>query len=124
MNSVISSYPDVVSEALIPMIIAIFALGFPLLIQTISRIDDRFNIYTSIINLNEAENEIIKNEMIKEEAEKENNQVDLLQKVLACVDINVEIQCKQNIKCIQLKAFSLFDDRGKANTLDDVKNCW
>jgi hypothetical protein len=85
----------------------------------LSKIDDTFNIYTSLINLNEAGNE-----MIKEEAEKENNQVDLSQKVLACVDINVEIQCKQNIKCIQLKAFSQFDDRGKANTLDDVKSCW
>ena len=85
----------------------------------LSKIDDTFNIYTSLINLNEAGNE-----MIKEEAEKENNQVDLSQKVLACVDINIEIQCKQNIKCIQLRAFSQFDDRGKANTLDDVKNCW
>jgi len=85
----------------------------------LSKIDDRFNIYTSIINLNETGNE-----MIKEESEKENNQVDLSQKVLACVDINVEIQCKQDIKCIQLKAFSQFDDRGVANTLDDVKNCW
>lgn len=85
----------------------------------LSKIDDTFNIYTSLINLNEAGNE-----MIKEEAEKENNQVDLSQKVLACVDINVEIQCKQNIKCIQLRAFSQFDDRGKANTLDDIKNCW
>ena len=84
-----------------------------------SKIDDTFNIYTSIINLNEAGNELI-----KEEAEKENNQVDLSQKVLACVDVNVEIQCKQNIKCIQFKAFSQFDDRGKANTLDDIKNCW
>lgn len=85
----------------------------------LSKIDDTFNIYTSIINLNEAGNELI-----KEEAEKENNQVDLSQKVLACVDVNVEIQCKQNIKCIQFKAFSQFDDRGKANTLDDIKNCW
>lgn len=85
----------------------------------LGKIDDTFNIYTSINNLNEAGNELI-----KEEIEKENNQVDLSQKVLACVDINVEIQCKQNIKCIQLKAFSQFDDRGKANTLDDVKNCW
>ena len=85
----------------------------------LSKIDDIFNIYTRIINLNEAGNELI-----KEEVEKYNNQVDLSQKVLACVDINVEIQCKQNIKCIQLKAFSQFDDRGKANTLNDIKNCW
>lgn len=41
----------------------------------LSKIDDTFNIYTSLINLNEAGNE-----MIKEEAEKENNQVDLSQR--------------------------------------------
>lgn len=85
----------------------------------LEKIDDTFSIYTGINNLNEAGNELI-----KKEAEKENSQVDLSQKVLACVDINVEIQCKQNIKCIQLKAFSQFDDRGKANTLDDIKNRW
>ena len=43
MNSIISSYPDIVSAAIIPMVIAIFALGFPLLIQTISRIDDKYD---------------------------------------------------------------------------------
>jgi hypothetical protein len=85
----------------------------------LKRIDVTFNIYTAINNLNEADNELI-----KQEVEQENNQVDLSQNVLAWVDINVEIQCKQNIKCIQLRAFSQFDDRGKANTLDDIKNCW
>jgi hypothetical protein len=85
----------------------------------LKKIDDEFKIYTGLNNLNEADNE-----SIKEEVEKENNQVDLSQKVLACVDINVEIQCKQNIKCIQLKAFSQFDDRVQANTLDDLKSCW
>lgn len=85
----------------------------------LNKIDDTFNIYASLINLNEKGNEAI-----KLEAEKDTNQVDLSQKVLACVDINVEIQCKKNIKCIQLKAFSQFDDRGKANTLDDVKSYW
>ena len=85
----------------------------------LKNINDEFNIYAGINNLNEADNELI-----KIEAEKENSQVDLSQKVLACVDINVEIQCKQNIKCIQLKAFSQFDDRGKANTLDDIKSYW
>jgi hypothetical protein len=85
----------------------------------LKRIDDTFNIYTAINNLNEVDNELI-----KKEVEQENNQVDLSQNVLACVDINVEIQCKQNIKCIQIRAFSQFDDRGKANTLDDIKNCW
>jgi hypothetical protein len=43
MSYVIFDYPDIVSVALIPMIIALFALGFPLLIQTISRIDDKYH---------------------------------------------------------------------------------
>ena len=43
MNNIIADYPDIVNVALIPMIIAIFALGFPLLIQTISRIDDKYH---------------------------------------------------------------------------------
>ena len=43
MKNILSDYPDIISVALIPMIIAIFALGFPLLIQTISRIDDKYH---------------------------------------------------------------------------------
>ena len=83
------------------------------------KIDETFNIYTGLIDLNNPENEII-----KQVVEKDNNQADLSKSVLACVDINVEIQCKQNAKCIQLKAFSQFDDRGKANRIEDVKSLW
>jgi hypothetical protein len=85
----------------------------------LKKIDNTFNIYTGLNDLNKAENEII-----KKEAERQNNQVDLSTKVLACVDINVEIQCKQNTKCIQLKAFSPFDDRGTANNIFDVQSIW
>ncbi|HOS15960.1 MAG TPA: hypothetical protein PKX15_02940, partial [Bacteroidales bacterium] len=42
MNDIFSNYPDIITTALIPMIIAVFALGFPLLIQTITRIDDKY----------------------------------------------------------------------------------
>jgi hypothetical protein len=85
----------------------------------LEKIDEVFNIYTKINNLNDVENELI-----KKEAEQENNQVDLSQKVLACVDINIEIQCKKYTKCVQLKVFSQFDDRGKANNIDDIENIW
>jgi hypothetical protein len=78
----------------------------------LEKIDNAFNIYTSIIDLNRKENETI------------NNKTDLSQSVLVCVDIHVEIQCKKGAKCIQLKAFSQFDDRGKANKLEDIKNIW
>jgi len=81
----------------------------------LKNIDDTFNIYAGLIDLNKLENK-----EIKKEVEQKNIEVDLSQKVLACVDINVEIRCKQNIKCIQLKAFSQFEDRGKANKLEDV----
>lgn len=37
------NYADVISEFAIPMVIAIFALAFPLLFQTASRIDDKYN---------------------------------------------------------------------------------
>ena len=37
------NYVDVVSVFAIPMVIAIFALAFPLLFQTASRIDDKYN---------------------------------------------------------------------------------
>ena len=40
--NIFSDYPDIINVALIPMIIAIFALGLPLLIQTITRIDDKY----------------------------------------------------------------------------------
>ncbi|MEK6493129.1 hypothetical protein [Myroides odoratimimus] len=39
----LNDYNDLVSVGLIPMIIAIFAIAFPLLLQTISRIDDKYN---------------------------------------------------------------------------------
>ena len=41
--NIFANYPDIIRNALIPTIIAIFALGFPLLIQTITRIDDKYS---------------------------------------------------------------------------------
>ena len=41
--NIIANYSNIINDALIPMIIAIFAFAFPLLIQTISRIDDKYN---------------------------------------------------------------------------------
>lgn len=43
MNSIFANYPDIIKEALFPMIIAVFAIALPLLLQTISRIDDKYN---------------------------------------------------------------------------------
>lgn len=39
----LANYADIISEFATPMVIAIFALAFPLLFQTASRIDDKYN---------------------------------------------------------------------------------
>lgn len=43
MKSIFANYPDIISGAFIPMIIAVFAIALPLLLQTISRVDDKYN---------------------------------------------------------------------------------
>ena len=85
----------------------------------LSKIDDKFNIYAGLNDLNKSENKTL-----KEELEKNSTEHDLSQKVLACVDINVEFQYKIDTKCIQLKVFSQFDDRIKPNKIDEVKSLW
>lgn len=85
----------------------------------LNNIDETFNIYAGLIDLN-----IPENEQIKTEIESTTTEKDISQKVLACVDINVEIQCKKKTKCVQLKVFSQFDDRGNTNKIGDVKNIW
>lgn len=85
----------------------------------LGKIDETFNIYTGLNDLNKEENKKLKDEIEKNSTEK-----DLSQKVLACVDIDVEIQCKKNTRCVQLKVFSQFDDRVKPNKLDEVITLW
>lgn len=85
----------------------------------LSKIDNEFNIYAGLNDLNKPENRTLKEELEKNSADK-----GLSQKVLACVDINVEIQCKTDTKCIQLQVFSQFDDRIKPNKIDEVKSLW
>jgi len=85
----------------------------------LERIDNTYNIYVALNDLNKVENKTI-----KEEVEQNNNQADLSNFVLARVDINVEIQYKLKAKYVQLKVFSQFDDRGKANKLEDVQPIW
>lgn len=85
----------------------------------LSKIDNEFNIYAGLNDLNKSENKTL-----KEELEKNSTEHDLSQKVLACVDINVEFQYKIDTKCIQLKVFSQFDDRIKPNKIDEVKSLW
>lgn len=81
----------------------------------LEKIDKTFNIYAGLNDLNKKENEEIKKEIEKNSTEK-----DLSQKILACIDINVEIQYKKKTNCIQLKVFSQFDDKGKPSNVDDI----
>ena len=83
----------------------------------LEKFDNTYNIYGKIIDFNESENK-----EIKEEVERNNDQVDLSESVLSYVNINVEIQYRTDVKSVQLKAFSQFDDRGKANKLEDIES--
>ena len=82
----------------------------------LERIDKEYNIYASLIDLNQKVNIEIKNEI-----EKNREQKDIIKSVLVCVDIKAEIRYKVNAPCIQLKSFSQFDDRGTVNNLDDIQ---
>lgn len=78
-------------------------------------IDDKYHIYTNVIDLHE-------NSDIQNEVREKTNIQDLDKSVLVCVDVNTEVQCKMNAKCIQLKVFSQFDNMGNPNVPEDVKN--
>ena len=84
----------------------------------LEKIDDEYNIYASLIDLNKAENIEIKNKIAKNGEQK-----DLSKSVLVCVDIKAEIRYKTHT-CIQLKSFSQFDDRGTVGNIENVKSIW
>ena len=83
----------------------------------LNRIDDTYHIYTNIIDLHE-------NSVIQNEVREKTNIQDLDKSVLVCVDVNTEVCCKMNAKCIQLIVFSQFDNIGNPNNPNDVKNIW
>ena len=74
---------------------------------------DRFKIYTSLIDLNLA-NEL--RESIKDDDDK-----DLRQSVYVGIFMSVEILWKKGIRCIQLQKESFFREGGIKNKLTDVK---
>lgn len=81
------------------------------------KIDEKYNIYAIVINLHE-------DSVLKSELKKRLTIQDLDKYVLACVDMNTEVRCRENAKCIQIKAFSQFNNTGKPNSLLDIKNIW
>lgn len=80
-------------------------------------IDDNYHIYTNVIDLHE-------NSVIQNEVRAKTNIQDLDKSVLVCVDVNTEVRCKMDAKCVQLKVFSQFDNIGNPNVPEDVKNIW
>ena len=80
-------------------------------------IDDKYHIYANVIDLHE-------NSVIQNEVREKTNIQDLDKSVLVCVDVNTEVRCKMDAKCVQLKVFSQFDNIGNPNVPEDVKNIW
>jgi len=46
--NIFNNYPDLINNLLFPMIVGIFALAFPILLQAIERIDDKYHSTTLI----------------------------------------------------------------------------
>lgn len=77
-------------------------------------IDNNLKIYANIIDLNIERD-------IKDEIYQETGFEQLEEKVLLCIDMNVMISCNNDAKCIILKVFSQFDDKGTPDTIERVK---
>ena len=83
---------------------------------SLEELDNDKKIYASIIDLN--------NSSLADEIQKETNIDEVKEKVLVCVDINVGIGCNETARCLHLKVFSQFDDKGTPNALDHIKMQW
>lgn len=40
------------------------------------------------------------------------------------MDLKTQVRCGMDAKCIQLKAFSQFDDQGTPSGIKDIVNIW
>ena len=80
-------------------------------------IDNKYHIYTNVVDLH-------KNTGLQKDIKEKMNIQDLDKSVLVCVDVNTEVRCKMDAKCVQLKTFSQFDNIGNPNAPEDVKNIW
>jgi len=84
----------------------------------LDKIEESRLIYGNILDLNKPENQVIRDEIPNV------NTDDLSKLVIVCVGINTEIRYKKGAKCLQLKIFYQFDDRGTVNSLSDVQPDW
>ena len=79
-------------------------------------IDEKYHVYTNVIDLH-------KNTAIRQEVNGMPNQ-DLNKSVLVCIDLNTEVRCRKDAKCIQLKVFSQFENIGNPSAIEEVKSIW
>lgn len=82
---------------------------------SLSKISDKINLYSSVIDLNETSDEIIN------ESKNDKSEAELRKSVLLSIYIIAEIKWKKNIKVIQLNQHSDYLQRGIAHKLSDVK---
>ena len=82
----------------------------------LEELDSENHIYGKILDLHDPNNK-----HIREEVSMESEESNLSQKVVVCVDLRTEIRYKIDTKCVQLKPFRQFIDRGLVNKLSDIK---
>jgi len=70
-------------------------------------------LYTGVVDLNE-------DETLRDEVALSVTDSDLTKCVIASVVLNTEIKWKKDVKCIGVKIYDQFDDRGTPNSLDDI----
>jgi hypothetical protein len=83
----------------------------------LDQIDGTANVYASIIDLSEKENNVIAKEVCGD------NPIDTISnKVLACIAVKNIIHYNKANQVLQLKLFQQFIDKEQKNSLSDVKN--
>ena len=82
----------------------------------LKEIDEKYHVYTNVIDLH-------KNTAIRQEVNGMPNQ-DLNKSVLVCINMNTEVRCRKDAKCIQLKVFSQFENIGNPSAIEEVKSIW
>jgi len=70
-------------------------------------------LYTGVVDLN-------KEKELRDEVALSVTDSDLTKCVIASVALDTEIKWKKNVKCIGIKIYEQFDDRGTPNNMDDI----
>lgn len=81
---------------------------------SLKMIDEKFNIYSSIIDLN-------KNSTLRQELIGSGQERDMKKSVLLTLAINIEIRWKKKVDNLFIRMYSQFEERGLPNSLSDFK---